>query len=102
MIQGLNASRGRRFFLSPNCQNWFWGPPSLLFKGYQGSFPGVKWQVLKLTTHLHPVPRLRMSRAIPLLPLYATMVWIGKNSLFKQIVCIKIEKHFNNWLCARK
>jgi len=46
MIQGSNASRGRGFFLSPNCQNWLWGPPSLLFKGYQGSFLGVKqWGV---------------------------------------------------------
>jgi hypothetical protein len=33
---------------------------------------------MKLTAHLHLVPRLRMSGAIPVLPLYAFMVWTGK------------------------
>jgi hypothetical protein len=68
----------------------------------QGSFPGVKQRGLKLTTHLHPVPMLRMSGAIPLLPLYAIMVLIGKYSLFIKVIIIKIEKHFDNWLCVRK
>jgi len=30
----------------------------------------------QLTTHLHLVPRLRMSGSIPLLPIYSFMVWI--------------------------
>jgi len=30
-------------FSSPKCPDWFWGPPSLLFNGYWGSFLGVKW-----------------------------------------------------------
>ena len=30
---------------------------------------------VKLTTHLHVQPRLRMNEAIPLVPLYAFMVW---------------------------
>jgi len=30
-----------------------------------------------MTSHLHPVPRLRMSGVIPLLPLCAFMVWTG-------------------------
>jgi len=34
-------------------------------------------QGIKLTIHLHLVPRLRMSRAITLLPLYAIMLWKG-------------------------
>ena len=38
----------------------------VLSRGYSGR--GVK-----LTTHLHLVPRLRMSGAIPLIPLYAFM-----------------------------
>ena len=37
---------------------------------------------VKLTTHLHLAPRLRMSGAIPLLPLYGSMAWTGKASLF--------------------
>jgi len=43
-------------------------------------FPWSKeFGALKLTTHLQLVPRLRMSGAIPLFPLYAFMVWTAKN-----------------------
>ena len=42
---------------------------------YPQIFPeGKAVQSVKLTSHLHLVPRLRISGAIPLLPLYA---WIG-------------------------
>lgn len=33
---------------------------------------------MKLTTHLHLVPRLRISGATLLLPLYAFLAWTGK------------------------
>jgi hypothetical protein len=33
MIQGSIVIRGRRFFLSPNYQNWFWGPHSPYSRG---------------------------------------------------------------------
>jgi hypothetical protein len=36
----------------------------------------TKWRV-RLTTHLDLVPKLRMSGATPLLPLYAFMAWTG-------------------------
>jgi len=39
-------------------------------------------QGMKLNTHLHPVLRLRMSGAIPLLCLYAVMAWTGKTLPF--------------------
>jgi hypothetical protein len=32
---------------------------------------------MKLNTYIHLVPRLRMSGAVPLLPLFALMAWIG-------------------------
>jgi hypothetical protein len=43
---------------------------------YRGLLPQGKsgWGV-KLTAHLHLVPRLRMYGAIPLLPQYVFMVW---------------------------
>jgi len=41
-----------------------WGPPSLLFNGYRGSLARVKQLGVNVTTHLHPVPRLRMSGAV--------------------------------------
>jgi len=40
------------------------GPPSLLSSGYLGLFP----QGMKLTTHLHLVPQLRMYGTIPSFP----------------------------------
>jgi len=64
-----SSSSGRNKVLVSfrNCPDGLWGPPCLLFSGYQGSFSRVKcWNVM-LATHLHQAPRLRMSRAIPLL-----------------------------------
>jgi len=31
------------FFSSPKCPDWLWGPASVLFNGYWGSFSWVKW-----------------------------------------------------------
>jgi len=39
-IQGSNPSR-RKIFCT--CREWPWGPPSLLYDGYQFLSPGVKW-----------------------------------------------------------
>jgi hypothetical protein len=46
------------FFSSPPRPERLWGPPSLLANGYQGLFPwGYSSRGVKLTTHLHLVPR---------------------------------------------
>jgi hypothetical protein len=37
-IQGLISGTGNRFFSSPLCPDWLWGPVSLLYNGYQGLF----------------------------------------------------------------
>jgi len=34
--------RARNFSLLQKCPDQLWGPPSLLFKGYESSFLGVK------------------------------------------------------------
>jgi len=34
MIQVLNPSKGKRFFLLPKHPDWLWVPPSVLFNGY--------------------------------------------------------------------
>jgi len=57
-----------------NVQTGFEATLSLLFNGYRGSYPGVKRSRRKMTTCLHLAPRLRMSGAIPLFPLYALRV----------------------------
>jgi hypothetical protein len=47
---------------------------------------------MKLTTDLHLVPMLRMSGAIPLLPLYAFMTWAGRTLTFTFfIVCVNYK-----------
>jgi hypothetical protein len=67
---------GVRDFSSPKYPNRLWGTPRLKFewvffaRGYNGG-------VVSLTTSLHLVPRLRMSGAVPSLPLYAFMVCKG-------------------------
>ena len=43
-VWGLSTSRSKRFCSSPNCSDWLWGPPSLLFNQYQSSFPGLQLQ----------------------------------------------------------
>jgi hypothetical protein len=52
-----------------------WSPPSLIFNWYCGFFYRVKRPGVKLANHLRLVPKLRMSGAIPLLPLYTFMTW---------------------------
>jgi len=56
------------FVSTPPRPGWFWGPAILVSNGYQGR--GVK-----LTTHLHLVPRLRLCGATHSLPQYAFMAW---------------------------
>jgi len=52
-------------------------PPSLLSNGYRSSFAGISGRGVKLTTYLHLMLRLRMSGAIPLLPLCVFKAWTG-------------------------
>jgi hypothetical protein len=43
-VRGSNPSSGKRFS-PPKRPDRLWGPPSLLLKGYWGSFPEVTWSV---------------------------------------------------------
>jgi hypothetical protein len=54
--------------------------PNLLFNGYRGSLPEVKRPVCE---ELHLVPRLRMSGAVPTLPLCFHGVERGKVTVIK-------------------
>ena len=42
-VQRLELASGKRFFSSPKCPYRPWDAPSLLFSGYQASFPRLKW-----------------------------------------------------------
>jgi len=39
-VWGSNSGGGEIFH---TCPDQLWGPPSLLYNGYQVSFPGIKW-----------------------------------------------------------
>jgi len=49
------------------------------FNGFPGLFEGVKRPGREVTTRLHLVLRLKMSGAIPLLPMHNFMACTGKN-----------------------
>ena len=53
------------------------GPPSLLLNGYRVKQPGRE------ADHLHLVPKLRMSGAMSLLPLY--VLGVNKEEIFNVI-----------------
>jgi hypothetical protein len=58
-----NTVGARDFSLLQNHPDQFWGPPRLLFSGYQGSFMEVKQLGLEVDTQLRLVPRLRMTNS---------------------------------------
>jgi len=63
--RGSIPGRTRDFFFSPKRTDRLWGPPSLVINGIQRFFPlGQSYRAVKLTTHLHPQPRLRTVEVI--------------------------------------
>ena len=74
----VQVTAGARFSSFPRRPDRLWGPSSLLLNGYPWLFLWVqssRW--IRLAIHLYLVPRLRMSGAISLLPLYSFMACIG-------------------------
>lgn len=67
---------GARGFLFSKMSRLALGPTQLPI---QGSFHAVSGQGVKFTTHLHLVPRLRVSEAIPLLLMPS---WSGQGQTF--------------------
>jgi hypothetical protein len=70
---GVRILEGEEIFFVLNCPERLWGTLSLIFNGYQVSFPRVKRPGPKVEHTLLIVLRLRMSGCIPLLPFYAFM-----------------------------
>jgi hypothetical protein len=105
---GSNAGRDDRFFCFPNYPDQLWGPPRLLINGYQGSFMGVRQEGCDVDhSPAFLTLRLIMCGAIPLLPLYAYMVWIQttildftiptKKALHPRVQRLKLQAAYSNW-----
>jgi hypothetical protein len=81
----------RKDFSSSLCPDRLWGPPSLLYNGYQGGgvlSPGIKHgRGMMLTTHSHLVPRSRWVGAISSLPPSAFMACSGTALALFLLVC---------------
>jgi len=67
---GVRITVGAEISLFPTVSRLVLGPtqPPTLPRGYSD-------RIVKLTSHLHPVPRLRMCGAIRPLPKYVFMTW---------------------------
>ena len=76
MILVFKTGMVNRFYSSPKTSRPALRPPTFLFNRCQGSFLRLNSQDTKLTAHLYLVSRLRMSGAVPLLPLFTFMVWM--------------------------
>jgi hypothetical protein len=58
--RGSTPSKVKRFFSSTQHPDGLWGPPSFAYNGYRQLFPrGWSGRGVKVTIHLHLVPRLR-------------------------------------------
>ena len=73
MVQGSNPTGDKIFCTHPDL---FWGPPNLLYKGYQVPFPGEKQQGMALTTHPQLAPRLKEEES------YTSTPTLGLHGLF--------------------
>lgn len=69
VLQGFESWKGRKILLFSISPDQLCSSPSLLLSRYRYPFPVIKAASMWLTAYL--VPRWRMSRAVPPLPVYA-------------------------------
>ena len=88
MVQGSNLSKGKRFLSFPETSGqamWSTHPPIHWVPVF---IPGGKAAAFDFNLYLFLVPRLRMSRAVPLVPLDAFMAWPGKMSTLPAVLAL--------------
>jgi len=67
-----------RCFASSKCPDWLWGPSSLLFVAYWGSFLGIEQLGHEVDDSLSSGAEVKNEWIYTSAPPYAFMVWAGK------------------------
>ena len=67
-----------------------WGQPSLLYNGYQVSFPGVKQPGMALTTQPHLAPRLKKEQSC------TSTILLGFHGLFQGVLYLHFYQTDSN------
>ena len=62
---GSISSKGKHYLSSLMSPGWLWVDLTSYSNGNAFSFPGGKVEGARLTTQIHTMPRLKISRAIP-------------------------------------
>ena len=98
MIQGSNHSSGKEILPSPICPEQLRGPSSLIFNGYRGYVPRVKWLGREAD---HSVPlngEVKNEWRYTSTALYAVLLWTGRT--FKALLLLYVpikrsnKRHF--------
>ena len=74
---GFEARWNKTVYVLQNSSDWYRDPPSLMYNGYRGSFPGVKRPTHVVHQHLysHSVQVWQVTgRPLPLLPFIITVL----------------------------
>jgi hypothetical protein len=88
--QSSNPSRDKILSLSVGPE-WIWGPPNLLFSGYQGFFlRGLNGWCVRLTAHRCLMSRLRMSVAISPIPYTLSSCVLRQTYLHFTLTSVKL------------
>lgn len=87
-MRGPISGTGKGFFFFSKMLRAIWGPFILLFNVYEGLFPCGKATIV-----IHPVPRVRMSGAVPPLS-NAFMACTGSNFpyIYLKSICLEDRK----------
>ena len=90
------------YFSSPKCPDLLWGPPSVLFSWYWGSFSWVKWPGHDVGLSPPSRTRERVSAALFLLCMCAFIMWTGveKNNFTFTILSYVYwtVHHLDSWI----